>query len=65
MSSTGNRRNPNQTRIAGHPAEPPQAAPPAPAGRTHQESRDHNKHNRSGEDPSHKPQRHNPAEEKH
>jgi len=30
----------------------------------HQESRDHNKHNRPGQS-GHKPQKHSPAEEKH
>jgi hypothetical protein len=33
-------------------------------GGMNQESRDHNKHNHSGQD-GHKPQKHSPAEEKH
>jgi hypothetical protein len=36
----------------------------APKPGQHQESRDHNKHNRSGQG-DHKPQKHSPAEEKH
>jgi hypothetical protein len=37
---------------------------PVSRGGLHQEDRDHNKHNRSGQS-GHKPQRHSPAEEKH
>jgi hypothetical protein len=33
-------------------------------GATHQESRDHNKHNHSRQS-GHKPQQHSPAQEKH
>lgn len=33
-------------------------------GTQHQESRDHNKHNDPGQS-GHKPQKHNPAQEKH
>ena len=36
---------------------------PVSRGGLHQESRDHNKHNRSGQT-GHKPQQHSPAEEK-
>jgi hypothetical protein len=71
MSSTGNRSNPNQTRIAGHQEheEPNVSASGNPdigrqGGATHQESRDHNKHNNSGQG-GHKPQQHSPAQEKH
>jgi hypothetical protein len=71
MSSTGNRSNPNQTRIAGHQEhdEPNADAGGKPeigqqGGATHQESRDHNKHNTSGQS-GHKPQQHSPAQEKH
>ncbi len=72
MSSTGNRSNPNETRIKGHQEGQDQAhtnASGAPeigqhGGATHQESRDHNKHNNS-EQSGHKPQQHSPAQEKH
>ncbi|MFL5190947.1 MAG: hypothetical protein ACJ8CF_17310 [Microvirga sp.] len=71
MSSTGNRSNPNQTRIAGHQkSDQPQVdASGKPeigkqGGATHQENRDHNKHNTSGQS-GHKPQQHSPAQEKH
>ena len=71
MSSTGNRSNPNQTRIAGHQDhdEPSVNASGKPdtgrqGGANHQESRDHNKHNNS-EQSGHKPQQHSPAQEKH
>jgi hypothetical protein len=71
MSSTGNRSNPNQTRIAGHQDQdqPNVNASGKPeigqqGGATHQESRDHNKHNNSGQS-GHKPQQHSPAQEKH
>lgn len=66
MSSTGNRSQPNQTRVAGRPAEEPQPGQaPARPGATHQENRDHNKHNRANPDnPNHKPEPHAPAEEK-
>ncbi|MBB3017051.1 hypothetical protein FHR70_000091 [Microvirga lupini] len=71
MSSTGNRSNPNQTRIAGHQEHdrPNVGTGGKPGigkqgGASHQESRDHNKHNDSGQD-GHKPQQHSPAQEKH
>ncbi|MEE1656818.1 hypothetical protein VB618_11475 [Microvirga sp. CF3062] len=71
MSSTGNRSNPNHTRIAGHQGqdEPNVNASGKPdigrqGGATHQESRDHNKHNNSGQS-GHKPQQHRPEQEKH
>jgi len=73
MSSNGNRSNPNLTRIQGHPDQPDPGANTnatgqpdigRQGGRTHQESRDHNKHNTSGQE-GHKPQRHTPSEEKH
>jgi hypothetical protein len=71
MSSTGNRSNPNQTRIAGHQEhdEPSANASGRPeigkqSDATHQEGRDHNKHNNSGQS-GHKPQQHSPAQEKH
>ncbi len=71
MSSTGNRSNPNETRIAGH-QESDQAQVDASGkpeigkqgGATHQESRDYNKHNNAGQS-GHKPQQHSPAQEKH
>lgn len=71
MSSTGNRSNPNETRVAGH-SENDQAHANASGkpdigkqgGATHQESRDHNKHNNGGQS-GHKPQHHSPAQEKH
>ena len=63
MSSTGNRSQPNQTRVAGRPADEPEPErAPARPGATHQENRDHNKPNRAN--PDHQPQRHTPAEEK-
>ena len=71
MSSTGNRSNPNETRISGHQEDdkPQVNASGKPdigkqGGATHQESRDHNKHNHSGQS-GHKPQQHSPAQEKH
>ena len=71
MSTKGNRSNPNQTRIEGHQDgdgahENGSDAPDIgrKGGATHQESRDHNKHNHPGQS-GHKPQKHNPAEEKH
>jgi hypothetical protein len=71
MSSTGNRSNPNETRVAGH-QDSHQAHVNASGkpdtgkqgGETHQESRDHNKHNNPGQT-GHKPQSHDPAQEKH
>ncbi len=69
MSNTGNRSNPNQTRVSGHADEAPASGGPAqgeahPEGKLHQESRDHNKHNNPGQE-GHKPQKHTPAQEKH
>jgi hypothetical protein len=79
MSSTGNRQNPNQTRIEGHqdgagdgshakasgkPEIGRQGSAGQGAGATHQETREHNKHNHDGQG-GHKPQKHSPAEEKH
>jgi len=71
MSSTGNRSNPNETRIAGHQendeAHTGSGGKPdigKQGGATHQESRDHNKHNNPGQS-GHKPQQHSPAQEKH
>jgi hypothetical protein len=71
MSSTGNRSNPNQTRIAGHQDQDQSNVNASgkpeigqQGGATHQESRDHNKHNNSGQS-GHKPQQHSPAQEKH
>jgi hypothetical protein len=71
MSSTGNRSNPNQTRMAGHRAdEQPQVnASGKPeigrqGGETHQETREHNKRNHQ-EQTGHKPQKHSPDQEKH
>lgn len=52
MSTTGDRGNTNRTRIDGRQG-----------GATHQESRDHNKHNDPGQSRQ-KPQKHSPAEEK-
>jgi hypothetical protein len=64
MSSRGNRSNPNATRISGQPgASPDRSGVPADPKGTHQESRDHNKHDNPGQ-AGHKPQRHSPAEEK-
>lgn len=71
MSSTGNRSHPNGTRVAGHPDndKPHAGASGKPdigeqGGMTHQESRDHNKHNNAGQS-GHGPQQHSPAQEKH
>ena len=73
MSSTGNRSNPNETRIAGQTDQqgdqPHTNASGTPetgrqGGEAHQESRDHNKHNNAGQS-GHKPQQHSPAQEKH
>ncbi len=73
MSSKGNRSNPNETRMSGHQdGEGSNAHVNASGepdigrngGATHQESRDHNKHNNSGQS-GHKPQGHSPAQEKH
>jgi len=73
MSSTGNRSNPNQTRVEGHPDQPDRQAHTNASGEpetgrhggaTHQETREHNKHNHQGQS-GHKPQKHSPAEEKH
>jgi hypothetical protein len=73
MSSKGNRSNPNETRISGHPdnqgdqAHANASGTPEvgrQGGETHQESRDHNKHNNAGQS-GHKPQQHSPAQEKH
>lgn len=50
-------------RMATHP-EARQSDLPVSRGGTNQESRDHNKHNHSGQS-GHKPQKHSPAEEKH
>jgi hypothetical protein len=72
MSSNGNRAQPNHTRVAGHQAQPggqdgtndsghPDVG--RNGGLSHQESRDHNKHNHSGQS-GHKPQQHSPAKEK-
>lgn len=71
MSTKGNRSNPNQTRIEGHQDSDAGHGNGSGAseigrqsGATHQETRDHNKHNHAGQS-GHKPQKHNPAEEKH
>jgi len=73
VSSTGNRSNPNETRVAGRrDGQDPQARANASGtpetGRqgdeTHQETREHNKHNEPGQS-GHKPQKHSPAQEKH
>ena len=71
MSSTGNRSNPNETRVSGHKdsdrAQVNASGQPdtgKQGGATHQESRDHNKHNNAGQT-GHKPQQHSPAQEKH
>jgi hypothetical protein len=65
MSSKGNRSNPNHTRTAGHAdtASPAGEHGGDASGATNQESRDHHKHNNAGQS-GHKPQHHNPAEEK-
>jgi hypothetical protein len=69
----GNKTHEQQLRTFEH-KEGPNVPPEAPAGRDsappasrqglHQEDRDHNKHNASGQ-AGHKPQQHSPAEEKH
>jgi len=73
MSSTGNRSNPNETRMSGHPdgrnRQDHTGASGTPeigrqGGITHQETREHNKHNEPGQS-GHKPQKHSPAQEKH
>ena len=72
MSSTGNRSNPNQTRIegqqdqgdGGHANASGKPEIGRQGGATHQETREHNKHNHPGQS-GHKPQKHSPAEEKH
>jgi hypothetical protein len=71
MSSTGNRSNPNETRMAGHREEhhtDTNASGKPGIGRrggaTHQETREHNKHNDPGQS-GHKPQKHSPSQEKH
>ena len=69
MSTKGNRSNPNQTRVEGHregDGAPAQGSgqPGRQGGATHQETREHNKHNHAGQT-GHKPQKHGPAEEKH
>jgi hypothetical protein len=60
-------QNPNRSDIT----DRTQADSKSPGGRepmmaqgSHQESRDHNKHNNAGQS-GHKPQHHSPAEEKH
>jgi hypothetical protein len=72
MSRTGNRSNPNETRKAGHQDQQTSQAHTNASGRpdrgsrggaTHQESRDHNKHNEPGQS-GHKPEQHSPAQEK-
>jgi len=73
MSSTGNRSHPNQTRVQGqqdghqnqgNTNDSGQPDIGRGGGLSHQESRDHNKHNNPGQS-GHKPQHHGPAEEKH
>ena len=73
MSSTGNRSNPNETRMSGRPdgrnrQDHTDASGTPEIGRqggiTHQETREHNKHNEPGQS-GHKPQKHSPAQEKH
>jgi hypothetical protein len=69
MSTKGNRSNPNQTRIEGHQDGDGAHGSDAPetgrqGGATHQETRDHNKHNHGGQS-GHKPQKHSPDQEKH
>jgi len=73
MSSKGNRSNPNETRISGRSdnqgdqAHANASGTPEigrQGGATHQESRDHNKHNNGGQS-GHKPQQHSPEQEKH
>jgi hypothetical protein len=72
MSSKGNRSQPNLVRTQGqqdqqddrhgtdHSGQPDVGRS---GGLSHQESRDHNKHNNAGQS-GHKPQQHSPAEEK-
>ncbi|HEY0572436.1 MAG TPA: hypothetical protein VGD16_12985 [Enterovirga sp.] len=69
----GNKTHEQQLRTFEHkegPNVPPErpagrdSAPPASREGLHQEDRDHNKHNASGQ-AGHKPQQHSPAEEKH
>lgn len=70
MSTKGNRSNPNKTSIEGHQdgygANGNEGGSPE-IGRqcfaTHQETRDHNKHNHPGQG-DHKPQKHSPDQEK-
>ena len=69
MSTKGNRRNPNHTRLEGHQGGDGAHGSGAPeigwqGGATHQETRDHNKHNHAGQG-DHKPQKHSPDQEKH
>ena len=81
MSTTGNRSNPNETRLQGKPgdssrdpnrsdvaaAEPPDAKSAggrtARPGGSHQETREHDKHNHPGQE-GHYPQKHGRSEEK-
>lgn len=65
MSGTGNRSHPNRARTHGLEGEESHGNPATGrgSGSTHQESRDHNKHNNPGQS-GHKPQHHGPAEEK-
>lgn len=60
-------RRPDRIRVGGvTPPSRPEARRseyPVSRGGLHQESRDHNKHNRAGQT-GHKPQQHGPAEEK-
>jgi len=64
MSSTGNRSNPNETRMAGHrdgkdrQSHTNESGTPEigrQGGATHRETREHNKHNEPGQG-GHKPQ---------
>lgn len=67
MSSTGNRSNPDETRVAARGDGRDQQAPDASGtpgtgrrgGAAHRETREHNKHNGPGRDG------HSPAQEKH
>ncbi len=72
MSSTGNRSNPNETRVSGtsggqdrqaHKNASGTSEIGRQGGATHQETREHNKHNEPGQS-GHKPQKHGPAQEK-
>ncbi|MCB5177677.1 MULTISPECIES: hypothetical protein [Microvirga] len=72
MSSNGNRSQPNHVRVQGQQDEHDNrsntndsGAPDVGrnGGLSHQESRDHNKHNNAGQS-GHKPQQHSPAQEK-